>query len=255
MNLLPPNPTRRLFALLAIGSLGLVAACGGGDDDDVSAASTPTAADDGGDAAGSDGSAADFGGPDATISEEVDESYLVGIGPVEVRGDSLPGYVEPPIEDDAALGEQAPVVIGLDFDDQPVRIDPVEDGPTMVVFLAHWCPHCNDEVPMINEMRDAGQFPDELNIVAVSTGIDPAAPNWPPGEWLEHLDWTYPVIADGVDFDRQVLIAQDAFGIRGYPFIVLLDDDGTVAARWSGASEADELSGLIEEHLGLTAAN
>ena len=27
---------------------------------------------------------------------------------------------------------------------------PATDGPMMVVFLAHWCPHCNAEIPVLN---------------------------------------------------------------------------------------------------------
>ena len=32
----------------------------------------------------------------------------------------------------------------------------------MVVFLAHWCPHCNAEIPVLNEWRDSGEIPDGL---------------------------------------------------------------------------------------------
>ena len=145
----------------------------------------------------------------------------------------------------------APIIIGEDFDGNPVRIDPANDGPTLAVFLAHWCPHCNREVPRINELRDEGAFPEGLEIIGVSTGVGPDQANWPPSEWFEEVDWTYPVIADGVDMERQTFIAADAYGIDGFPFITLLDADGTVAARWSGQREPDEVVQLINEHLGL----
>ena len=50
----------------------------------------------------------------------------------------------------------------------------------MVVLLAHWCPHCNAEIPVLNEWRDSGEIPDGLNIVGVSTGASADAPNFPP---------------------------------------------------------------------------
>ncbi len=121
----------------------------------------------------------------------------------------------------------------------------------MVVFLAHWCPHCNAEVPRLNELRDEGRFPEGLNIVAVSTGVNPGRPNFPPSQWFDDMDWTYPVIVDGVDMERETFIAADAYGVDGFPFIMLLDGDGKVVARWSGEREPDEVIELINENLGL----
>jgi hypothetical protein len=66
----------------------------------------------------------------------------------------------------------------------------------MVVLLAHWCPHCNAEIPVLNEWRDSGEVPDGLNIVGVSTAVSADAPNYPPNEWLQEMDWRWPVLAD-----------------------------------------------------------
>ena len=62
---------------------------------------------------------------------------------------------------------------GADYDGQPITIDAAADGPTMVVLLAHWCPHCNDEIPRLNEWRDSGDVPEGLDVVGVSTGGRP----------------------------------------------------------------------------------
>jgi thiol-disulfide isomerase/thioredoxin len=141
------------------------------------------------------------------------------------------------------------VIIGEDFDGNTVRIDAATDGLTLAVLLAHWCPHCNREVPRINELRDEGAFPEGLDIVGVSTGVSPDRPNWPPSEWFNDMDWTYPVIADGVDMQRQTFIAADAYGLSGFPFMVLIGEDGTVLARWSGEMDKDDLLQKIEDNL------
>lgn len=190
-------------------------------------------------------------GPNATLSPELPDELKGEVGPVEVAGTALPRLGNAAIAADPALGQAAPTLIGEDFDGETVRVDAVSEGPTMVVFLAHWCPHCNNEVPRLNELRDAGRFPEGLNIVAVSTGISPGRPNFPPSEWIEDVGWTYPVIADGIDFERQVMIAADAYGVDAFPFTVLVDGDGTVAARWSGESEPDEIISRIESNLTL----
>jgi thiol-disulfide isomerase/thioredoxin len=222
-----------------------LAACGGGDDgdggDDDTSSSAPSVTADPG--IGADP------GPDATVSPDLPTELDGEVGPVEVDGSPLPPLGEAEVADDPALGTTAPVLVGQDFAGQTVRVDAAANGPTMVVFLAHWCPHCNAEVPRINELRDAGRFPEGLDIIAVSTALNPGRPNFPPSQWFEDMDWTYPVLVDGVDMVQQNFIAATAYGIDGFPFVALLDAEGKVAARWSGEHEPDEIIQLIEDNL------
>ena len=233
----------------------VLAACGGDDAaepaDDVSttASAAEPAAEPADDAAESTDSA--IIGPVSTVSPDVPDEFLVAVGPMDVDGDDLPRLDTDDIDADAAVGGPAPTIIGLDFDGNPVRVDAAQDGPTMVVFLAHWCSHCNDEIPVFNQLRDDGRFPDDLNIIAISTAADPSAPNFPPGEWLVEKDWTYPAMADGVDIESGVFVGAEAMGVSGFPFVVLLDDEGNVAARWSGEQDPDVTIQTIEERLGL----
>lgn len=245
-------------ACVAAAVLVLALAGCGGDDDGATTATLPSATAPDSTAEGDDGSATTGdatvpaeagGGPNATVAPGLPGVYQGEVGPVEIRGDALPDHTDTDIASDPARGMAAPIVIGEDFDGNTVRIDAAADGPTLAVFLAHWCPHCNREVPRINQLRDEGKFPQGLAIIGVSTGIDPGRPNWPPSEWFQDMDWTYPVIADGVDLERQTFIAADAYGLDGFPFMVLIGDDGKVLARWSGEAEPDELLRRIEDNL------
>jgi thiol-disulfide isomerase/thioredoxin len=188
------------------------------------------------------------GAPNATLSPDLPEPFEGQVRPMAVDGDALPEF-DRDVESDPARGMNAPVVIGENFDGNTVRIDAAADGPTLAVFLAHWCPHCNREVPRINELRDEGALPADLNVIGVSTAISPDRPNWPPSEWFQDVDWTYPVIADGVDMQRQTFIAADAYGLTSFPFMVLIGSDGKVLARWTGEIEADDLLQRIEDNL------
>jgi thiol-disulfide isomerase/thioredoxin len=251
--------SRRAAIIAVVGvSLGLVA-CGGDDTADGSSvtpsdstasttdSSTPDSQPSTTAAGSSDGSG---DGPVSTLSPDVPAEYLAGIGPVDVIGDPLPNGTN--TADDPAIGLSAPTLVGYDLDGEPIRIDPAADGPMMLVFLAHWCSHCNAEVPRLNELRDEGRFPDGLEIVAVATGSRPDAPNWPPTDWLQDtMDWTYPTMLDGIDMEAGSYIAYDAYGVEGFPTIVLIDEDGKVAMRWSGEREPDEVVALIEEYLDL----
>ena len=167
--------------------------------------------------------------------------------PVEVIGDTLPVLQTADIDADPAVGTPAPVLVGEDYEGNPVRIDAAADGPTMVVILAHWCPYCNAEIPILNNLRDRGLIPEDVNVVAISSAVNPDRSNFPPDTWLTEMEWTWPVLADGIDIDRQVFIGSDAFGVSGVPFTVLIDSDGNVAARWAGEGDSAETVYLLEQ--------
>ena len=101
---------------------------------------------------------------------------------VTVTGASLPNYTGKGV--DKALGATPPTLAGANFTGTPVTIAPGTGGPMMVVFVAHWCPHCRAEVPRLVSWIAAGTPPANLQIFAVSTAVDPKAPNrrrpgWP----------------------------------------------------------------------------
>ena len=73
-----------------------------------------------------------------------------------------------------------------------------------------------------------------------------------PGTALEQLlerGVTYPQLADpGGDLQDTETFAR----VRYYPYLALVDDRGAIAYEKFGAVEsADELEGLVEEHLGV----
>lgn len=172
---------------------------------------------------------------------------------VDVSGDALPpltAEIQSGSEADPAIGTQAPVLSGVDYDGNAITIDASADGPTMVVLLAHWCPHCNAEVPRLNEWRDNGDVPGGLNVVGVSTGINPTRPNYPPDEWLQDVDWEWPVLADDEQPDEQTPPpAMDAYGGTSYPTMVIIGSDGQVLARFSGEFSVEQIDTLVDDAL------
>ena len=181
--------------------------------------------------------------------------------PVVVVGDPLPEFSEEIQQGspDTALCTPAPVVSGYDYTGNEITIDPATQGPTMVVLLAHWCPHCNREIPVLNDWRDSGDVPDELNVVGVSTGIRPDAANYPPDEWLATMDWTWPVLADAdISTDDPADGADSAFRAYGgttFPTMILVGSDGDVLARFSGEYPVDVIQGVVDDALEQDAAS
>jgi hypothetical protein len=84
-------------------------------------------------------------------------------------------------------------------------------------------------MPRIVTLAEQGALPDDGTVVGVSTGVDATAPNYPPSTWLEEEGWPFPVLADD-----EAGSAASAYGLNGFPFLVLIDADGRVSARYSG---------------------
>ena len=172
------------------------------------------------------------GGSDGA-SDTASAAILESSESLTVTGEALP-----PLEDrenDAAAGMEAPVIVGATFDGTGISIGGASDGPTMLVFLAHWCSHCNDEIPEIIKLRNKGLLPDNLNIIGVSTAVKPDRDNYPPSKWIVEKNWTWPMLADTADSE-----AIQMYGGSDFPFVVMLNADGTVNARKSGYEPASQ---------------
>jgi len=161
---------------------------------------------------------------------------------VTVTGPSLPNYTGRGV--DKAIGETPPTLAGANFTDTPVTIAPGTGGPMMVVFVAHWCPHCRAEVPRLISWIAAGTPPANLQIFAVSTAVDPKSPNYPPSAWLAKEQWSKPVL---VDDDKGT--AAQAWGLPGFPYFVIVGADGKVKLRLSGEVDTDALTKMVNQAL------
>lgn len=162
-------------------------------------------------------------------------------GAVSVEG-ALPAL--PGGGGDPAIGMAAPTVVGTGLENEAVTIE--ADGTAkMIVFLAHWCPHCQNEVPEVQAWLDAGGLPDGVDLYAVATGTTDERPNYPPGAWLETEGWTPPTVFD----DRNSVTGQ-AFGLTAFPFWVFVDADNAVIGRLTGALETDRLDSIAAELVG-----
>jgi thiol-disulfide isomerase/thioredoxin len=160
---------------------------------------------------------------------------------VQAQGEMLLALEDP--DNDPARGKIAPVLNGFSFDGAPLTVAPT-GKPMLVVFLAHWCSHCNAEVPRLIEWKNSGTMPADMEVFGVSTGARDDAPNWPPSQWVVDKGWPWPVMADSEDQNAAL-----AFGVSGYPGMILLDGNGKVLARRSGEASIEELKAWTQELL------
>jgi thiol-disulfide isomerase/thioredoxin len=173
------------------------------------------------------------GSDDSTGTDDTTPAY----GPAISEDDPLPAFTS--TDGDAAAGLAAPIVEGISPEGDPVTIGGAGE-PTLVTFLAHWCPHCQRELPVLVELQSGGEL-DGIRTVAVLTGTDANRPNFPPVAWLDREGWAGEVL-----LDDEAQTAARAYGLSSYPFLVLLDGDGKVVARAEGEVPAADIVALAD---------
>ena len=163
-----------------------------------------------------------------------------GVQPAEYQKVSSTGGLLAPLPEtgaDTETGKSVAVLKGYDLQGRPVTIDPAGEGKaTMVVFLAHWCPHCNREIPVLNKWRESGEVPTGLRVVGITTGSKADQANWPPSKWMTAMKWPFEVMADS-----EAQEAAAAYGVAGYPFIAFVGANGKITARTSGEIPVEQL--------------
>lgn len=158
--------------------------------------------------------------------EPLDES--AGFGNPTLTGDNLPMVENPNLTGDPAIGLTAPTVVGGDWEGNEVTIGP--DGrPKIIVFLAHWCPHCQAEVPVIQNWLADGGLPEGVDLYAATVSTNARLSNFPPQAWLERENWEVPTVMDNAS--NAIALG---FGMRGTPYYVVLDGDNVSLRRASG---------------------
>lgn len=193
---------------------------------------------------GSDDTTSSGSGSDSTVStESVPNGETMENQPVEVVGTELPPFTS--TNGDPAIGTPAPGLDGKSFDGTLISVTPGDGRAYMVVFLAHWCPHCNAEVPQLIKWKESGSVPEGLEVIGISTSVASDRPNYPPSAWTLAAGWPWKIMADSTGMD-----AARAYGVTGFPYFTVIGEDGLVKVRVSGEVKPDELDQILAAALG-----
>ena len=164
-------------------------------------------------------------------------SGIVQVRPVTAAGSLPPASSGGPA--DPAVGAALPTIRGQSFDGTPMVIGP--DGrPKVIVVVAHWCPHCQREMPLLTEYLRVNPAPAGVDLVVVATDTASSRPNYPPSTWLAAMGWPTPVLADDTQGD-----AGQALGATGFPSFVAVNAKGMVVSRSSGEIPTSAFGALL----------
>lgn len=156
---------------------------------------------------------------------------------IGVSGGTLPAL--PTSGADPAVGKTIPTLTGIDLAGDAMTIGP-DDGPAAIVVLAHWCPHCQAEVPvLVNYLASTG-MPEGVRLIGLSTSINRAQPNYPPSAWLEREGWNVPTMIDDAKSSGLA-----ALGLRNFPGFVFIDANGRVVERRTGEIPAATFHDIV----------
>ncbi len=137
-----------------------------------------------------------------------------------------------------AANMTSPIISGTGLKGEELSTD--SNNPKIILFLAHWCGHCQQKVKMVQKWINENGNPEPIKLYSVLTSINSGQPNYPPDKWLESENWTVPTFTDN---------AQDGvlqhFGVRGFPYMVLIDNKGKIITRLSGSYNAEQFEIIL----------
>ena len=158
-------------------------------------------------------------------------------GETTVTGEILPVYAGES-DDNIAVGLPGPLFSGPNQNSEIVSLEKNGNAKALL-FLAHWCPHCQNEVPAVQEIINLMGVPDGVDVIAIATSIDRGRDNYPPQDWLAREGWSETQI---YDIDKDIATA---YGLTSFPYWVFLDKDLNVIARRAGNLPGDYVGQLL----------
>ena len=183
------------------------------------------------------------------VQPSSNENYLGG--DISVSGDELPdlsvdfnrecvlyenlNYCQ---QLEPAANLKSPIITGTDLSGNIISSG--NNSPTILLFLAHWCGHCQVEVKEIQDWIDNNGDMGQVKMYSILTSINSSQPNYPPDKWLNSERWSFQSFTDN-DLSG---VAQH-FGIRGFPFWVLIDSKGDIVTRLSGSYNKEQFEIIL----------
>ncbi len=135
------------------------------------------------------------------------------------------------------VGERAPGFTAEAVGGGSVSVGEGGAPATMLVFFATWCPHCQNEAPILSELES--QYED-LRMIMV--GIDGEDDPENVLQFVERYDIESPAVYEPS--------LGEEYGVSGYPTVYVLDESNEVIGAHSGEAPREVYEGWIEEALG-----
>jgi cytochrome c biogenesis protein CcmG, thiol:disulfide interchange protein DsbE len=132
----------------------------------------------------------------------------------------------------ASRPTRAPEMHLTDLDGHSVDWERFAGKVVLVDFWATWCPPCRVSMPELQAVQERWEG-QGFTVLGISVGDHgPAAVE----KFVSDHDLTYPIAID----DPENPVAS-RFGVRALPTAFLVDRQGRIVRRWTGAADPEEL--------------
>jgi hypothetical protein len=84
-------------------------------------------------------------------------------------------------------------------------------------------------------------LPENVEVVAIVTAVNDGRSNFPPSAWFANEGYTGTAV---VDNDANAIL--NSFGVTRFPFWVVVDGNGTVVDRVTGAVTVETLNQMVD---------
>jgi len=118
------------------------------------------------------------------------------------------------------------------------------EGGVLVNFLASWCGYCWEELPVLQEMADAG----EVRVLGMAAD-EYGAPAEILMRQIEHRELTLPILWVEPEQAEEL---EKRYTYQTLPATYVIESDGTIARVYTGVVEPERLRKEIVELLGHT---
>jgi peroxiredoxin len=133
-----------------------------------------------------------------------------------------------------AAGDKAPdFQLGSVDGQATLHLSDYTTKPTLLVFWASWCPHCQREVPILQSLTDELK-PKGMNAIGVSADENIGDAR----DFVKKYAVTFPNGFAGTQSSQKVL---DSFDVTSVPTIYVLDTGGVVKAHHQGEIPAQTI--------------
>jgi peroxiredoxin len=151
-----------------------------------------------------------------------------------------------------AAGEQAPDFTLPDADGKTYTLSQFKGKTVVLEFLATWCPHCQNDAPIMNQLSEAYKDKDVqvLGVNASQFGRNYQDQKDPSPVTIDDIKWfrdtytvTFPLL-----FDPNVDVGIN-YGVKGYPTVYIIKKDGTVSGQPKYPFKYEDLVAAVEKAL------
>ncbi|MGI8855492.1 MAG: TlpA family protein disulfide reductase [Thermomicrobiales bacterium] len=137
-----------------------------------------------------------------------------------------------------AVGAAAPDFSAKASDGSTITKADIAGKPTLMVFFASWCPHCQAEAPKLKALAEANP---DLKLVFLGVGDrDTQKDIW---AFQSNFSLPVPTYDDGGN-------AASVYGVTSYPTLVSVDKNGMISDRDTGEVTQDRLNSLVAKAKG-----